>query len=78
MISLAGQIQAVLDALGIHLDAQSFENLLAHLHVNRLSWSQKMAIAVALSVGVQWLQRRNRERQAAAEIAADAAASAVT
>jgi hypothetical protein len=65
MISLTSQIQAVLDSLGIQLDAQSFQNLITHLRIDRLTWTQKTALAVALGVGVQWLQKAARERQAA-------------
>lgn len=72
MISLSSQIQAILDALGIHLDAQSFSNLLAQLRVDRLSWTAKMALAVALGVFAQWLRKRSEERRAAAVAAAGA------
>ena len=67
MISLTSQIQSALDLLGIHLDADSFANLLLHLRVNRLGWSAKMALAIALGVGVQYLRKSMEERRAAVE-----------
>lgn len=70
MISLASQIQAALDAIGIQLDSQSFANLLAVLHVDKLSFTQKTALAIALSVGVTWLRKRAEDRAARVEAVA--------
>jgi hypothetical protein len=67
VISVSSQIQSLLDLFGIHLDQESFENLLAHLRVNRLSWQLKTALAVALSVLVQYLRQQAKERAKAAE-----------
>jgi len=62
MINLESQVQNVLDSLGIHLDAESFTNLLGHLRIHLLTWSQKMALAIALGVLVQYLQKRQQEK----------------
>lgn len=68
MISLSSQIQAMLDSVGIQLDSESFENLIRLLHINKLNWYQKTAIAVGLSVLVQWLQKRAEEQKKAASL----------
>lgn len=73
MISLPAQIQAVLDSLGIHLDSDSFSNLLVHLRVGKLSWAQKTALAVALGVLVQYLRKEAEERAKAAQAALESA-----
>jgi len=62
MISVATQIQAILDALGIHLDETSFSNLLKHLRVDRLTFMQKTAIAFALSVLGTWIRSKLMEQ----------------
>lgn len=75
MISLSSQIQAALDCIGVHLDAESFENLITHLRIKRLTWTQKTALAIALGVGVQWLRKRANDRAAeAARLAEEVAA----
>lgn len=68
MISVESQIQAILDGLGIHLDGESFTNLMRALRVDRLTWAQKFGLAVALGAIVGWI-REKRKRQAAAAAA---------
>ena len=64
MISLKQQIQSMLDAVGVHLDGDSFANLCRVLRVDRLSWMQQLAVAVGLGVFVAIL-RKNAEASAA-------------
>ena len=61
MLNLEAQITSALDALGIHLDTESFENLLRLLRVDRLSWMQKLGIAVGVGVLVEVLRQRAKE-----------------
>lgn len=70
MISLTAQIQAILDSLGIHLDSDSFQNLVSHLRISKLTWTQKTALAVALGVFVQYLRKQADERLKVQEAAA--------
>lgn len=70
MISVGSQIQAILDSFGIHLDDDSFNNLLRALHIDRLSWALRVALGVALGVLAQYLKKQAEERrQAVAEAA---------
>lgn len=73
MINLQTQIQSLLDAIGVHLDGESFENLISALRVRKLSWMLNMALAVALSFGVKWLKERAAAEEKARQDALDSA-----
>jgi hypothetical protein len=74
VLSLTAQIQAMLDSIGVHLDAESFANLCRFLRIDRLSWAQKLGIAVGLGVVAELLRKRAKDE---ADKAAAAAAAAV-
>ena len=63
MINLRTAITSALDALGIHLDAESFENLMYQIRIDKLPWKLKLALAVIVSVGVEYATRPKEGEQ---------------
>jgi len=76
-MNIITQINAILDHLGIHLDAQSFENLLGHLRIDRLNWKQRLLLSIGVGVIVEIVRQRAKEAaQAKAEQIATEVATA--
>ena len=63
-MNLTAQIQSILDSVGIRLDAESFANLLKLLRIDRLSWFQKLSLAVGVGVLVEILKKRAQDNAA--------------
>lgn len=70
-MSIESGLQQILDAFGIHLDEESFNNLLSHLPLQGISAWKRVVLGAALGV-VAGLIRKWLEDRARAAVAAQA------